>query len=66
MAIVKLTEKHYVNPDLAGKVIFDVEYGKPHLEFRYSYEQWEPIDIYGEEAEQAWANWTAHVEGRTA
>ena len=66
MPLLKLTEQHYVNPDLAGKVIFDVEYGLPHFEFRYRNGQWKPTDLYGNDAEQAWANWTAHVEGRTA
>ena len=60
MALVKLTDKHYANPDLAGKVVYDVEYGLPHFEVRFR-NGWEPINIYGTDAEEAWTNWTAHI-----
>ena len=66
MSLLKITENHYIDVQIVAEAIRSTASGLPQVEICYKDEERVSTIFRGDEALEAWRNWTAHHKGRDA
>ena len=64
MPHIKLTDTHYVDPEMVAYAYLDKLYDGPCMEVCFKAEQLASEVFRGDEAVEAWANWKAYADNQ--